>query len=227
MMTEDEAKMNHLNSPGPSHQGRPAEWEQSPTIMTSNAGQHGALKGRAKLTKFQRNAGTTILSVTAVVLLILSIVQAGYRQNADLKTIRQYTKVPSGYLMVLQQGDNVFEALENFAVHENIPSANFSAIGFADVTFGFFDPISKNYKSRDFKRVELTSMVGTIAWKDGKPSIHSHATAGDENFQSFGGHVLNAAVTMGSLEIMLVIHDKRLERRNDELGGDVLEIRRD
>ncbi len=157
--------------------------------------------------------------------LIVSITHAGYCQGVDNNTMKRYTKVPNGYLMVLRQGDNVFEQLENFAKQENIPSASFTGMGFVDVTFGFFDFKTKQYDPKEFKGVELASMHGTIASKDGKPSIHSHGVGGDKSFRAYAGHILSATVSTGSLEIMLVIHDKQFQRKKDEaLGGDVLEI---
>jgi uncharacterized protein len=148
-----------------------------------------------------------------------------YSQSAPTLSAKRYTKVPVGYLMVLQQGDNVFAALEDFAMKENIPSANFTAMGFVDVSLGFFNSKTKEYTPKDFEGVELASMHGTIAWKDGKPSIHAHAVAGDKTFHAVAGHVLGATVSTGSLEVMLIIHDKRFERKKDEsIGADVLQL---
>jgi predicted DNA-binding protein with PD1-like motif len=160
-----------------------------------------------------------------VLLISLTMIatQSAYTQNTGTRS--RYIKVPSGYLMVLREGDNVFEQLENFARKENIPAANFTGMGFVDVTFGFFDFKTKEYKPKEFKQVELASMHGTIAWKDGQPSIHSHGVAGDKSFNAYAGHILSATVSTGSLEIMLMIHDKRFERKKDEsIGADVLEI---
>jgi predicted DNA-binding protein with PD1-like motif len=158
-------------------------------------------------------------------LLIMSVAHATYSQDTDKSTMKRYTKVPEGYLMVLHQGDNVFEQLEIFAQQENIPAANFTGMGFVDVTFGFFDFKTKQYDPKEFKGVELASMHGTIAWKEGKPNVHSHGVAGDKSFKAHAGHILSATVSTGSLEIMLIIHDKRLERKKDEsIGADVLEI---
>lgn len=139
--------------------------------------------------------------------------------------MRRYSKVPAGYLMVLRQGDNVLAELEKFTREENIPSANFTGMGFVNITFGFFDFQTKKYNPQDFKNVELVSMHGTIAWKNDSVSIHSHGVVADKTFQAFGGHILSAAVSTGSVELLLTIHDKRLERKKDEsIGADVLNL---
>jgi uncharacterized protein len=127
--------------------------------------------------------------------------------------------------MVLKQGDRVLGQLENFAKQEKIPSANFTGMGFVDITFGFFDFESKKYLPKDFKRVELVSMHGTVAWKKDSSSIHAHGVVADKNFQAFGGHILNATVGTGSVEILITVHNKRLERKKDDaIGADVLSL---
>jgi uncharacterized protein len=138
---------------------------------------------------------------------------------------KRYIKVPAGYLMVLRQKDRVLEQLENFARAEKIPAANFTGMGFVDITFGFFDFETKKYAPRDFKSVELASMHGTIAWKNDSPSIHAHGVVADKNFQAFGGHILTATVGTGSVEILITLHDKPFERkRDDAIAADVLSL---
>ncbi|MBO9658055.1 MAG: DNA-binding protein [Chitinophagaceae bacterium] len=140
-------------------------------------------------------------------------------------TSKRYTKVASGYLMVLKQGDDILKKLEEFTVAENIPSANFTGMGFVNVQFGFFDAKTKKFIPKDFNDVEMASMHGTIAWQEGKVSIHTHGVVGDKNFNAFGGHILSGTVGTGSLEIMIIPHDKKLERKLDaQLGANVLDI---
>jgi uncharacterized protein len=127
--------------------------------------------------------------------------------------------------MVLRQHDCVLEQLENFARVEEIPAANFTGMGFVDITFGFFDFETKQYAPRDFKSVELVSMHGTIAWKKDSTSIHAHGVVADKTFQAFGGHILNATVGKGSVEILITVHDKPFERtKDDSIGADVLSL---
>lgn len=145
--------------------------------------------------------------------------------NAQTDNKRRYTKVPSGYLMILRQGDDILKELEKFAIAENIPSANFTGMGFVNAQFGFFDAATKKYIPKDFNNVEMASMHGTIAWQNGKVSIHTHGVVGDSNFNAYAGHILSGSVSTGSLEVMITPHDKKLERKMDEqLGANVLDI---
>lgn len=136
---------------------------------------------------------------------------------------KRYIKVPEGYLMVLLQGDNILKELEKFAVAEKIPSANFTGMGFVNMTFGFFDFKKKAFDPKEFKDMELASMNGTIAWQKEKVSIHAHGVVTDKNFNAFGGHILEGTVGTGSLEIMILVHDQALERKfEDYIGANVL-----
>ncbi|WP_294822035.1 PPC domain-containing DNA-binding protein [uncultured Flavobacterium sp.] len=137
--------------------------------------------------------------------------------------IPRYVKVDAGYLMVLRQGDDILKEIEKLAVAENIPSANFTGMGFVTMTFGFYDFKAKKFDPKEFKDMELAGMHGTIAWQDGKPSIHAHGTVTGRDFKAYGGHILSGTVGTGSAEILVTVHDKKLERIKEErLGANVL-----
>jgi predicted DNA-binding protein with PD1-like motif len=150
------------------------------------------------------------------------ITSTNAQENSSDST-KKYIKVPAGYLMVLRQNDNVFDQLEQFTEKENIPSANFTGMGFVNVEFGYYDFQKKKYDPASFNNVELASMHGTIAWQKGKVSLHCHGVVGGKDFKAYAGHILAASVSTGSLEIMITVHDKKLERFKDEkLGANIL-----
>jgi predicted DNA-binding protein with PD1-like motif len=138
---------------------------------------------------------------------------------------KRYIKVPAGYLMVLRQGDDVFAQLENLTTTEKIPSATISGMGFVKAKFGFFNRETKEYDPREFNDVEMASMSGTIAWQKGKTSLHIHGVVTDKSFNAFGGHMLGCTVSTGSVEVLVTIHDKKLERVMEQpLGANVLNL---
>lgn len=141
----------------------------------------------------------------------------------------RYIQTETGYLMVLREGDKVIDALENLAIEKQIPSANFSGIGFAgEATFGFYNFELKQFNPKTFHQVELGSLSGSIAWSGDKPSIHLHGVATDENFNAFGGHILNLQVGTGSMEIYITVHQQKLERKIEQpLNANVLQIPND
>ncbi|GAB3255495.1 DNA-binding protein [Larkinella harenae] len=166
-------------------------------------------------------------TLSGLFLLFLLILLAGSVKAQGNKSAspKRYVKVPAGYLMVLRQGDDVFAQLESLAQTEKIPSANFTGMGFVNVTFGYFDQKTKEYNPRKFEDVELASLTGSIAWQDQKPSLHIHGVVTDRSFQAYGGHMLSATVGTGSVEILITIHDKPLQRVKEEpLGANVLQL---
>lgn len=160
---------------------------------------------------------------TSKFLLIILSVFFTIGMTAQDKSKKRYIKVPEGYLMVLLQGDAIFKEIEAFAKAENIPSANFTGMGFVNMTFGFFDFKKRKFDPKEFKDMELASMNGTIAWQKGKVSVHAHGIVTDKNFNAFGGHILDGTVGTGSVEIMILVHDQTLERKHEDyIGANVL-----
>jgi predicted DNA-binding protein with PD1-like motif len=138
----------------------------------------------------------------------------------------KYLRTNTGYLMVLTQGDDLFAELAALATAENLTSASLAAFGFAgSVTFGFFDFEKKDYDPGTFTDREMTGIVGTLAWKDGKPSLHAHGVGGGKDFTVVGGHLLALTVGRGSLEVTLTVHPQRFERKEDaEIGANILRL---
>jgi predicted DNA-binding protein with PD1-like motif len=67
--------------------------------------------------------------------------------------------------------------------------------------------------------------TGTLAWKNGEPSVHRHGVAGDAGFATVGGHLLGLEVGTGSLEITITLHERRLEREVDpHIGANILSL---
>lgn len=162
-----------------------------------------------------------ILLVIAISLMYFATHAQTPQQNATAR----YMKVPAGYLMVLHQGDSLMKELEQLATTERIPAASFTGQGFVNVRFGFFDSATKKYTPKEFNKVELSGMTGTIAWQDGKPSVHAHGVAAGNDFVAHAGHILAASVDTGSLEILVVLHDKKLQRlRDEQLGANILRL---
>jgi len=137
-----------------------------------------------------------------------------------------YIKTTDGYLMVLREGDNVIASIENLIKEKQIPSGNFTGIGFAgEVTFGFFDFNTKKFNPKTFYKVEMGNLTGSIAWAEGKPSLHIHGIATDDQFNAYGGHILSLKVGTGSMEIYITTNSEKLQRKIEmPLNANVLQL---
>lgn len=138
----------------------------------------------------------------------------------------RHIRWPGGFLVVLRQGDDLLGYLERLMMDADIPFATVAGFGFAGmIRFGFFDHERRAYVPKEFADMEVTNLIGTLAWKDGKPAIHAHATATDRDFKAVGGHLLGLTVGRGSFEFTVTVHDRRLERRfEDDIGANVLHL---
>ncbi|MDO7874456.1 DNA-binding protein [Hymenobacter sp. ASUV-10] len=139
----------------------------------------------------------------------------------------KYIRTPTGYLLVLRPGDNVLRELEELTVKEKIPGASLTGLGFGHPTFGFWNAQTKTYAPQAFRDMEMASLTGSIAWKDGKPALHLHGVAAGQDFAAHGGHLLALEVGTGSVEITVTLHDQRLTRETDaQTGANVLTLPR-
>lgn len=139
-------------------------------------------------------------------------------------SIPGYIRTANGYLMVLRQGQDVLEEIKQLAKNEKINGASFSGFGFVSATFGYFDNRTKQYNPKPITG-ELASLTGSIAWNADTVSLHTHAVVTDSTFQGYGGHLLNAIVGTGSVELIITPTGKSLGRKIEQpLGANVLQL---
>jgi len=59
----------------------------------------------------------------------------------------------------------------------------------------------------------------------GKPSLHIQGVMTGKDFKGYGGHLLGATVSSGSLEVLVTLHDKQLQWIKEEPpGANVLQL---
>jgi uncharacterized protein len=124
------------------------------------------------------------------------------------------------HVLVFEKGDEVVEQLRVFAQQEQLTAASFTAIGaFSDVTLGFFERERKDYKRIPLgEQVELLTLAGDIALKDGEPVVHAHVVVAKADGTAWGGHLLEGHV-WPTLELVLVASPAERRRRVDEETG--------
>ena len=122
--------------------------------------------------------------------------------------------------MTLAKGDNINKMFESFAEVKGVGCAWLNGIGaLKNPEIGYYSLEDKSYHRKTFKgEYELTSLIGNITLKEGKPFSHTHITFSDTEFRVFGGHLFNANITAAGEFIMQFGSDEINREMNAEIG---------
>ena len=122
--------------------------------------------------------------------------------------------------MTLTKGDNINKMFESFAEVKGVGCAWLNGIGaLENPEIGYYSLEDKSYYRKTFKgEYELTSLIGNITLKEGKPFSHTHITFSDTEFRVFGGHLFNANITAAGEFIMQFGSDEINREMNAEIG---------
>jgi len=121
------------------------------------------------------------------------------------------------FVLILDQGEEAFKAITDFANEQSISGASVSAVGaFAEAKVGWFDLSAKTYRPIGVsEQCEVLSLLGDVAeGDDGKASLHLHAVLGLRDGSVRGGHFLSGSVRP-TLEVTIretVAHLRRKKR---------------
>jgi predicted DNA-binding protein with PD1-like motif len=88
---------------------------------------------------------------------------------------------PRTFVLVLDTGEELLPSLKRFAKEQKLSASSFKAIGaLSSVELGWFDWQTKKYKTavKLEEQIELLSLIGDIALRDGEPQIHAHVVVG-------------------------------------------------
>jgi uncharacterized protein len=119
------------------------------------------------------------------------------------------------FVLVLDQGEEAFKTITDFAEHQQISGASITAIGaFAKAKVGWFDLGAKAYRPIDVnEQCEVLSLMGDVAQgDDGKASLHLHAVLGLSDGSVRGGHFLSGTV-QPTLEVTITETAAHLRRK--------------
>ena len=108
----------------------------------------------------------------------------------------QFQKVGKHYLINIDKDEKVVETLTRFCKDNGIKNAKLSGIGAVKKTeIGAYDLPKKEYVKKEYSEIlELLSLEGNVALKDGEPFIHAHVVLSDHNMQTLGGHLFETTV---------------------------------
>lgn len=124
------------------------------------------------------------------------------------------------FVAILDSGDEVVDSITKLAHDLDLGASRLSGVGaFDQVVLGFYDFGAREYDRNPLDmQVELVSMLGDIAMKDGKPQLHAHVVVATADGMARGGHLLEARVHP-TLELMIEEAPVHLQREFDPASG--------
>lgn len=134
---------------------------------------------------------------------------------------KQVADNPKTMVVILDTGDEILSSLKSVARTEHLAGSSFKAIGaLSNVELGWFNWETKEYQTavKLEEQIELLSLIGDIALKDGKPQVHAHLVIGRRDGTAHGGHLLSATVRP-TCEIVITESPKHLQKEIDPESG--------
>jgi predicted DNA-binding protein with PD1-like motif len=127
-----------------------------------------------------------------------------------------YSKCNIGYVVRVEVGEEIQDALSQFAQAVQLKGAFYQGIGtLTHVELAFFCIDAKEYERKFFNdQYEMISLMGNISSLNGSPAPHSHVTLSDRNFQTYSGHLVRGVVSV-TAEICVTTIDLSLSRKED------------
>lgn len=128
----------------------------------------------------------------------------------------EYSRFGNQIVVRLDQGDEISASVLKIAEAEDISLASVSGIGATnDIDVGVYDIDAKEYTRYTFRGThEITSLIGNLTRKDGKPYAHMHVTLAGDGGKIVGGHLLRGVIVLTS-EIFITVVDGKAERKYD------------
>lgn len=132
----------------------------------------------------------------------------------------QIKRLPKGYIIRLDQGEDLYQSLEVFVDMHRIQSGHISGIGMIrELELGYFDVEQAEYERQSYQEnMEVLSLSGTITEFNDRPFYHIHGVFGRKDFSTVGGHVMKAICDM-TMEIFVLDFETRVEKILEENSG--------
>jgi uncharacterized protein len=128
---------------------------------------------------------------------------------------------PKTFILVFETGDELAGGLLRFAKQQKLSAASFKAVGaLSSVRLGWLSWEKKRYEPSVTldEQVELLSLIGDVALKDGEPVVHAHAVVGKKDGTAHGGHLFQAYIRP-TCEVVLIESPVHLQKFIDPEAG--------
>lgn len=142
----------------------------------------------------------------------------------------QYSRLGSdqqnSFVLVFAPDEPIVDGIMQFARAEGVRAARLSAIGgFSKAVLGYFsrEHLSYEHVAVD-EQVELLSLIGDIATKDGERLLHAHVVVGHRDGHTTGGHLISATV-WPTVELFADVYSTPIvKKQRAELGIATIEL---
>lgn len=123
-------------------------------------------------------------------------------------------------VVVCDKGEEAVAAVTAVAADRGVTGAQVTAVGgLQRADLGYFDPTARTYSRIPVdEQVEVLSLLGDIADRDGNPQLHLHAVLGRHDGSTVGGHLMSGTV-WPTLEVMVTEVAPELVKRFDPETG--------
>ena len=132
----------------------------------------------------------------------------------------EYRKFGSDYVLRIDRGEEVMASLTAFCRETGVRLASVAGLGAADrVVLGLYDVEEQKFLKQELAGpMEVTSLVGSITEKEGKPYLHLHITVCGPDLAVKGGH-LNECSISATCELNIHCIEGQVGRRYDPVTG--------
>jgi predicted DNA-binding protein with PD1-like motif len=126
-------------------------------------------------------------------------------------------EAPGGWLLRLEAGEKLPDALADFCRARGIPAATAEGLGaLRDVTLGYYDLETRDYARTELPGSwELLGLFADVASWEGQPFAHTHVILSGPDFVARGGHLFGGTVSV-TAEIRVWTIDRPVRRVRSE-----------
>lgn len=123
-------------------------------------------------------------------------------------------------VVVCDKGDDPVRTVNQAVREAGVQAAQVTGVGaLRSAEVGYFDRDSRDYlRIRVDEQVEVLSLIGDVAARDGVPELHAHVVLGRRDGSTVGGHLLGGEV-WPTLELMIPEVASSLAKRVDPETG--------
>ncbi|MFI7426839.1 PPC domain-containing DNA-binding protein [Micromonospora sp. NPDC049836] len=137
-----------------------------------------------------------------------------------MRTVELHQPTGRVLVVVCDKGEDPVDAIGDALDRHDLRAGRVTAVGgFQEADVGWFDRRERDYRRIAAReQVEVLSLVGDVASRDGRPSLHVHAVLGRSDGSTLGGHLLSARV-WPTLEVIITEVSPELAKRVDPETG--------